>query len=163
MLSSLILLLSFSSIQQAPGAMALTCGSVTRSRIELAVGRPLAPEAEEHSKFESTCSYAGGDVSVTISIHHLAQSLDLPAELATLKATFPGSELHEVKGLGWRAFALDIPGVAVQLHVIPEEREYFLVSVEGVEDGHHGFDAAAKIARAVMSHRETEDRSLQAP
>jgi len=138
---------------RVPGALALTCGSVARSRIELAVGQPLARETEEHSKFGSTCSYSGGDVSVTISIHHLTQALDLPAELATLKATFPGSELHEVKGLAARAFALDIPGVAVQLHVIPEEREYFLVSVEGVEDGHHGFNAAAKVARAVMNHR----------
>ena len=90
---------------------------------------------------------------MTISIQHLTRPLDLPAELAGLKAAFPGSKLWEVKGIAGRAFALEIPGAGTQLHVLPDEREYLLVSVLGVDDGPHAFDAAAKIAHALMGQR----------
>jgi hypothetical protein len=160
MLSSLALFLSITAAPHGaavpstpqPAAVA-TCNVLAKSQIEAAVGRPLDVGTEEHSKFDSTCSYSGGDVAVTISIQHLTRALDLAAELGSLKASFPDATIREVKGIAEHAFALEIPGAGTQLHVLPQDREYFLVSVLGVGDGHNGFDAAAKIARALMHQR----------
>jgi len=133
--------------------MVATCGAVTRAQIEAAVGLLLGHGTEEQSRFSSTCSYSADGVSVTITIRHLTQALNLPAELGKLRADFPDAELHEVTGLAERAYALEIPEAGTQLHVLPGEREYFMVSVLGLDAGHHGFDAAAKIAQAIMNRR----------
>lgn len=159
-LLSAVLFFSTSSVapqaiapQPSRSAVVTTCGEVSRPQIEAAIGLLLADASEEQSKFSSTCRYSAGDVEVTISIQHLTESLNLPAELARLRQDFPGSELHEVTGIAEHAYALEIPDAGTQLHVLPGEREYFMVSVLGLYAGHHGFDAAAKIAQAVMKQR----------
>ncbi len=130
--------------------MVTTCGEVTKPQIEAAIGLLLADGTEEQSKFSSTCRYSAGDVEVTISIQHLTESLNLPAELDRLRKDFPGAELREIAGIAEHAYALEIPDAGTQLHVLPGARDYFMVSVLGLGAGHHGFDAAAQIARAVM-------------
>lgn len=161
-LSLLSAVLFFSTSSAAPAAinpqtsapgMAVTCGAVTRAQIEAATGLLFSNGTAEQSKFSSICSYSSGDVEVEISIQHLTQPLNLPAELERLRTDFPGSELHEVTGIAEHAYALEIPEAGTQLHVLPGDREYFMVSVLGLNAGHHGFDAAAKIAQAVMNRR----------
>jgi len=163
MLSSLValfpVLLSLSPTPHAgsspppprPTASVTTCSAVTKPQIEAAVGHHLDAAPEEHGKFASTCNYSAGDVAVTISIRHLIQPLDLTAEIENLRAALPGSVLHEVQGMGSRAFALDIPGAGTQLHILPDEHAYLLVSVLGVAHNRSA-DAAATIARSALRH-----------
>lgn len=159
LLSSLLLFSTSSAVPQAAKpqlpapAMVTSCGEVTRPQIEAAIGLLLTDGAEEQSKFTSTCRYSAGDVEVTISIQHLTQSLNLTAELETLRKNFPGAGVREIAGIAEHAYALEIPDAGTQLHVLPGDREYFMVSVLGLGAGHHGFDAAAKIAQAVMNRR----------
>jgi hypothetical protein len=151
MLPFLALLLTFSStLKDTPGAI-VTCSTLTRFQVETALGHRLNQDTEEYSRFACTRNYSADDVAVTISIQHLTSALDLNAELGSLKAAFPGAKLSEVKGLAERAFALDIPGAGTQLHVLPDEREYLLISVLGVGGDDHGFNAAIRIARSLMS------------
>ena len=139
--------------QASPSAMVATCGAVTRDQIEAAVGLLVASEPAEQSRLSSTCRYSAGDIAIEISIQHLTQSLNLPMELERLRTDIPGSELREVEGLAAHAYAVEIPDAGTQLHVLPGEREYFMVSVLGLDAGHHGFDAAMKIAQAVLKRR----------
>jgi hypothetical protein len=148
MLPLLVFFLGFASPSPV---LASNCNSLTRPQIEAALGRRLDPGTEEFTKFESTCTYSGGGVGVTISARHLTEPLDLPAELANLKAAFEGSALREVNGIAQRAYALEIPGAGTQLHILTAPREYVLISVMG--DGDGAFDAAAKIARALFTAR----------
>ncbi len=133
--------------------MVVACGAVSRAQIEAAIGLLIAQSTQEQSRFGSTCRYSAGDTAVEISIQHLTHSLDLPAELERLRTDIPGSELREVAGLAEHAYAVEIPDAGTQLHVLPGEREYFMVSVLGLDAGHHGFDAAMKIAQAVLKLR----------
>jgi hypothetical protein len=150
-----------STSSPAPGAaqpqmsstMVVSCGAVSRDQIEDAIGRLVAESTQEQSRFGSTCRYSAGDTEVEISIQHLTQSLNLPAELERLRTDIPGAELREVAGLAEHAYAVEIPDAGTQLHVLPGEREYFMVSVLGLDAGHHGFDAAMKIAQAVLKRR----------
>ena len=146
MLSLLVLLLS---ISPASDDLASNCNSLSRSRLEAAIGRPLNPGTVEFTRFGSACSYNGGNVEVTISVQNLAVPLDLPAELRNLQTAFPGASLREVNGLGVRAFALEIPGAGVQLHLLPGPREYVLISLMGAGDG--AGEAAARIARNYLN------------
>jgi glc operon protein GlcG len=124
------------------------CSAVSKPEIEAVIGHLLDAAGEEHGKFESTCNYSAGDVAVTISIRYLTQAFDLQSETRNLQAAFPDLKLREMTGLGARAFALEIPGAGVQLHVLPDENQYLMVSVLGVGGG--GTDAAAQIARAAL-------------
>jgi len=144
---------SGSGQMQISSAMVAGCGAVSRDQIEAAIGLLVAHSTEEQSKFGSTCRYSAGDTVVEISIQHLTHPLDLSAELESLRTDIPGSKLREVAGLAEHAYAVEIPDAGTQLHVLPGEREYFMVSVLGLDAGHHGFDAALKIAQAVLKRR----------
>lgn len=161
MLAPLILSLILASNSKAPFTLETTtpatvpiCGTVTKSQIETVVGHLLNRETTEYTKSACIFTFFSDDVEVSISIQHLAQSLDIPAELRNLEESMPASKLWEVKGLGaGRVFALDIPGTGLQLHVLPDGRDYLLVSVEGLSEGDHGYQAALEIARALMNRR----------
>ncbi len=148
-----ILVLLLSAAYSPVASPVLACSAVPRAEIERAVGRSLQPGSEVTSAGDSSCSYSAGGVTVSIEIQRLDAPLDLPTELEQLRATFPGARLRRVPGVGAMAFAMEIPGAGTQVHVLPSEREYGLVSVLGLEDGHAGADAATGIAQAVLSHR----------
>jgi hypothetical protein len=158
MLSSLVLVLALAATSQtastpaekSPPASIPTCSTVTRFQIETAIGQHVGQGMEEHSELACTTTYSTDDIAVTISIQHFAKPLDLAAEIESLKTAFPSSRLSEVKGIAEHAFALEIPGAGTQLHVLPDGSAYLLVSVLGLSDADHGFNAAMKIARDLM-------------
>lgn len=146
MLSSLVLFLALVS---GP----LGCHAVTKVQIEAAIGQSLGEETNEHTEATCTSTFSSDDVAVTISIQHLAKPLDLAAEIKSLQAAFPGARISEVNGVAEHAFALEIPGAGTQLHLLPGEHDYLLVSVLGLNGSDHGFNAAVTIARALMSRQ----------
>jgi hypothetical protein len=154
MLSPLVLFLTLAATSQttsAPGSASIpTCSTVTRFQIEAAIGQHVGQGMEEQSGLACTTTYSTDDIAVTISIQHFAKPLDLAAEIESLKTAFPSARLSEVKGIAEHAFALEIPGAGTQLHVLPDGRAYLLVSVLGLSDADHGFNAAIQIARALM-------------
>ena len=153
------LILASNSKAPAPQALVLPravpiCGTITKSQIETAVGHLLNRETDEYTKLACIRTFFSDDVEVSISVQHLGQSIDIPSELHNLEESMPDSKLWEVNGVGdGRVFALDIPGTGLQLHVLPDHREYVLVSVEGLNDGDHGYHAALDIARTLMNQR----------
>ncbi|HTA43793.1 MAG TPA: hypothetical protein VK789_15165 [Bryobacteraceae bacterium] len=153
----LSLMLASNSKAPAPPAPALPravprCGTITKTQIETALGHLLNRETDEYTKLACIRTFFSDDVEVTISVQHLGQSLDIPAELHNLEESMPDSKLWEVNTVsGGRVFALDIPGTGLQLHVLPDRREYVLVSVEGLSEGDHGYQAAMDIARTLMN------------
>jgi hypothetical protein len=160
MLSSLVLFLTLAGTPQTasapstfPSASVFTCSTVTRVQIEAAIGQRLSQGTEKESTFACTSTYSAVDISITISIRHLTKPLDLAAEIESLKAALPGSKLSEVAGIAEHVFALEIPDAGTQLHILPNGREYLLVSVLGLDDADHGFNAAMKIARALMDRQ----------
>jgi hypothetical protein len=140
------LILTISSIADSGGV----CASVTRAQAEAALGRSLGPGVEEFTKLDSSCTWSGSGAALTVSVRRLTSALNLPAELANLQAAFPGAKLMELQGFKGRAFALEIPGAGLQLHLLPEGRDYLMVSVMGAGDGQEAFDAAAKVAKALL-------------
>jgi hypothetical protein len=135
-------------------ALASNCNSVGRPQVEAAVGRRLDPGTPEFTKLESTCTWSGGDISVTITVRYLTAPLDPGAELANLQSAFPGSTLREIYGLTERGFSLEIPGGGVQLHLLLGSREYVLVSVMGA--GERSLAAALSLARSLLSHKTAD-------
>jgi hypothetical protein len=152
-------ILASNSKAPAPPAPAIPrsvpiCGTITKTQIETAVGHLLNRETDEYTKLACIRTFFSDDVEVTISVQHLGPSLDVPAELHNLEESMPDSKLWEVNGVGTgRSFALDIPGTGLQLHVLSDRLEYMLVSVEGLNEGDHGYQAALDIARRLMNRR----------
>ncbi len=158
MLATLAALLLFYSattgVATSPATPTLpvaTCSAIGKAQVETALGQSLEAAAPEFSKLESICDYTTGDVAIRIALQHLQQPLDLRAELATLKTAFPGSTITDVKGVGARAIALQVPEAGTQLHVLQGERDYLLVSVMGLGEGPRSFEVAAKLARAFVT------------
>ena len=127
------------------------CAAVTRADVELALGRPVAGGKEERDGAASTCDYDGGAGQVTITVQRLAVKLDIPAEMAALKAAIPDSNAREAAGIGARAFFLDIAGAGTQLHVIHGERNYLMVSVLGFGEAAEVSAAAERMARKALA------------
>src|SRR5579872_1869204 len=159
MLSLLFLSLALASTSRVPAPSVSApspipvCGTVTKSQIEAAVGQLLNRETEKYTKLACIRNFSSDDVEVTISVQHLSESLDVSAEIASLKKSFPDSKLWLVDGLAGRAFALDIPGAGTQLHVLPAGNEYLLISVLGLDDAGNGYKAAMQIAHTLMDLR----------
>lgn len=135
-------------------ATAPVCDDVTKSQIETVVGHLLSHETQEFTRQACIRTFFSDDVEVSISVQHLMQSIDIPADLRNLEQSTPDSKLWEVKGMAGRAFALDIPGNGLQLHVFPDAGDYLLVSVQGLTAGDHGYQAAIEIAQALISRRQ---------
>lgn len=162
MLPALIFSIMLASNTRAAGAPAISaeppavpvCDNVTKSQIEAVVGHLLSHETQEFTRLACIRTFFSDDVEVSISVQHLTQSIDIPGELQNLGQSMPDSKLWEVQGVEGRAFALDIPGNGLQLHVLPDRRDYLLVSVQGLKEGDHGYQAAMRIARALMSWRQ---------
>lgn len=148
MLAPLALLLLSASTAGAPPLA--FCSAVSLSQVELAIGHRLEAATPEYSRQASTCDYGLGDTAVRIATQHLPAPLDLTTEIATLKAAFPGATIAEIKGLGTRAFALHVPDAGIQLHILQGDREYLLISVMGAGDPQYAFEAATKLAHALL-------------
>lgn len=148
MLAPLALLLLSSSTAGA-SSLAL-CTTVSQAQVELALGHRLEAAAPEYSRLTSTCDYGQGDTAVRIATQHLTTPLDLNIEIATLKAAFPSAEISALKGLGTQALALNLPDAGIQLHILQGDREYLLISVMGAGTPQFAFEAATKLARALL-------------
>lgn len=157
-LPNLVLLLSVvSHVPPAPvpnGSLPVTiptaCTAVTRGEIEKAIGHPLELGREDRDGNQSSCDYRGGDGQVTITIFRSRRELDVPSEIAGLRAALPQAEMRDTRELGMRAIYLDLPGMGTQLHVIRGGRDYVMVSILGFGEARQVAAAAAKIARAVL-------------
>jgi hypothetical protein len=127
------------------------CSAVTKSDVELALGRSVSGGKEEFYAGESTCDYAGGNGQVTITLQRISGDLDIPAELESLKAMVPEANVREVSGIGSRAYLLDIGKAGAQLHVLHGSREYLLVSVLGFGEAQKVTSAAESLARTALA------------
>ena len=126
------------------------CVAATRADVEDALGQSVQPGREQVARLESTCDYTGFGGQVSIAVHHSEGKLDVPAEIASLKAALPDATLREVPGIGTRAFYLDMAGIGTQLHIIRGDHDYLLVSVLGFGDPADVAPAAEFIARKAL-------------
>ncbi|HVX66694.1 MAG TPA: hypothetical protein VHA11_08840 [Bryobacteraceae bacterium] len=127
------------------------CSAVTRSDVLDALGRLVSPGEPEAEPGASTCDYAGEGGQVSITVGHTQEFLDVAAEIDALKADLPQAQLREVKGIGTRAFFVDIPGAGTQLHVVRGQHDYLMVSVLGFGTAGQVSAAAEKLARRALA------------
>jgi hypothetical protein len=157
-LPNLVLLLSVTphlpSGPPATGSLPVTiptaCTAVTRGEIEKALGHPLELGREERDGNQSSCDYRGGGGQVTITILRSRRRLDVPSEIAALRAALPQAEIRDTREFGMRAIYLDLPGMGTQLHIIRSGRDYIMVSILGFGEARQVAPPAAKIARAIL-------------
>ena len=126
------------------------CAAVTRSDVELALGRKIGAGSEENSMGSSTCDYSAGGGQITVTIQHLGAAPDLDQEIASLKAEFPGSTVRAAAVSGATAFYLDLGSDGTLLHVIRDGRDYVLVAVLGFGAPASVSGAAASLARTAL-------------
>lgn len=74
----------------------------------------------------------------------------MEAEIAGLKASIPESVIRKARGLGKRAFFLDIPGAGTQLYVINGDSDFLMVSVLGFGEAAQVSPAAESLARKAL-------------
>jgi len=126
------------------------CAAVTRSDVELALGRKVAAGSEDNDSGSSTCDYTAGGGQITVTIQRLGAAPDLDQEIASLKAEFPGSTVRPAAVAGTQAFYLDLGGDGTLLHVIRDGRDYVLVAVLGFGEPASVSGAAASLARTAL-------------
>ncbi|HLJ50102.1 MAG TPA: hypothetical protein VKU01_29015 [Bryobacteraceae bacterium] len=126
------------------------CIAATQADVEDALGRTLARGKEQTDAVQSSCDYAAGDGQVTVTIRRSGVKLDVPAQIADLKAAIPQGRIRELPGVGRQAFFMDLSGAGTQLHVIRGDGDYVLVSVLGLGEPEDVAKAAEKIARKVL-------------
>jgi hypothetical protein len=157
LLSYLTLLLSLVSTARpvedrrlAPVRPMTACTVVTRAEVEQTLSQSVADGKEERDGAASICTYTGEIGQVTIRIQHLAAKLDMPTEIAGLKASIPGGRVREAAGIGTRAFFLDIADAGTQLHVLRGAHDYLLVSILGFGDSGRVQAVVERIARMAL-------------
>ena len=126
------------------------CVAATQADVEEALGRTLARGKEQTDAVQSSCDYAAGDGQVTVTIRKSGVKLDIPAQIADLKAAMPEGRIRELPGVGRQAFFMDLAGAGTQLHVIRGDGDYVLVSVLGLGEPEDVAKMAEKIARKVL-------------
>jgi hypothetical protein len=126
------------------------CLAVTRTDVQIALGRSVGKPEEETSATTSTCDYATGRGRVTVTLQRLDRDPDVAAEIAALEREIEGAKARPAPAFGARAFFLDIGRGGTQLHVI-RGRDYLLVSVLGFGEAPLVTPAAETLARAALS------------
>jgi hypothetical protein len=127
------------------------CLAVTRADVEKALGRPVSQGEERADGLETSCDFSSGGGQVTVTVHHLTAKLDLPAELANLRAAFPEARLRAETGIGTQAYFLDIDPAGTQLHILRGDRQYVLISILGFGEAPEVSAPARAIARAALA------------
>lgn len=135
----------------APSKALGACSAVTAGDLERALGRRFGSGQEHNRGAESTCDYGAGNGLVSITIQHLATTLDVPAEIESLKRNIADSTVRMSSGLGSTAFYLDIASAGTQLHVIRDGRDYVMVSILGMGEAAQVSPAAERLARAALA------------
>jgi len=126
------------------------CVAATQADVAEALGRAVGKGKEQTNAVESSCDYAAGEGQVTVTIRRSAAKLNIPAQIADLKAAVPEGHIRELSGIGKQAFFMDLAGAGTQLHVIRGDNDYVLVSVLGFGEPEDVAQAAEKIARKVL-------------
>ncbi len=137
-------------LKQAAVKTVTACIAATQADVTEALGRAVGKGKEQTDAVESTCDYASGEAQVTVTIRRSAVKLDVPAQIADLKAAIPQGRIREFSGVGKQAFFMDLAGAGTQLHVIRSDSDYVLVSVLGFGEPEDVAKAAEKIARKVL-------------
>ncbi len=126
------------------------CEAVTRAEVIDALGRTVGDGSETAAGAESTCDYATRQGLVTVIIERVTAMPEVQQEIDSLKKVVPEGSVRNAKGMGARAFFLDIPGAGTQLHIL-REHECLLISVLGFGEPADVAGAAERIARKALS------------
>lgn len=132
------------------GKAVTACLAVTRSDVQLALGRAVGKPEAQGSATSATCDYATGRGRVTITLQHLDRDPDIATEITVLEREIEGARARPAPGFGPQAFFLDIANAGVQLHVI-RGRDYLMVSALGFGEAPQVSPAVAQMARAAMA------------
>lgn len=127
------------------------CLAVTKAEIQEALGQPVTGGSEEIEGLDSTCDYSGLYGQVSITVRHLSEKLNLPAEIEALIKAVPDATVRDATGIGTRAFFVDIGGAGTQLHVLRGDHEYLMISVLGFGEASRVSVAVERIARKALA------------
>jgi hypothetical protein len=134
-----------------PHRVFTACTAVTRSDVELALGRRVNGGAESDSG--ATCDYAAGRGIVTVTVQRLREEVDFAAEIGSVRAALPGARIRPAAGLGTRAVFIELPGAGTQLHVVRQREVYVMISVLGFGEASEVSGAAESLARRALASR----------
>jgi hypothetical protein len=152
--AALLLLLALDTHprQAAPVAPKVlsACTAVTRTDIEMALGRKFARGAEETSNGSSTCDYTAGSGQVSVTLQRLGAAPDLEQEKRSLLAQFRGSSIRDAAVAGTDAFFVDLPGEGTLLYVLRDGRDFAMIAILGCGDAESVSPAALKLARTAL-------------
>jgi hypothetical protein len=126
------------------------CDLVTRADVVQALGFAVEQGRGHDEAFASTCDYAARHGQISVTFQRLGKTLDVEAAMAALQASIPDSSVRKARGLGARAFFLDIAGAGTQLYVIRDGSEYLMVSVLGLGEAAQVAPVAEAIARRAL-------------
>lgn len=145
MITTLLLTLALSA--GSSGA----CEIAARLDVEQSLGRPVFLDSTGVDRSGASCDFSSGGGRLTISVRHLSEDLNLPAEVANLKAAVPGSRVREIVLPGARAFLLDLGEAGAQLHIVRGTRDYLMISVLGMGCSDSVAGVAEALAKKALS------------
>lgn len=134
---------------RVPSKAPTACLALTRSEVQIALGRNVGKGEEDNFAATSTCDYATGRGRVSVTVQRLDRDLDVASEVAALQREIEGASARPAPAFGAHAFYLDIAGAGTQLHVI-RGRDYLLVSVLGFGEGAEVTAAVERMVRTAL-------------